>query len=162
MPARHLLAVFCTMLVGLVFQTALINKFIHGVSPDIIIAIVTAVGLIQGPIAGAVAGLVGGMLGDLLFGRLIGLGALSVSAAGLCGGLIGRGLFRENWVVPFIAGAIVAALYQVIYVLGANAFGANIPFGQSLARVLLLTLCYNGVLTGVMYPAIHKAYKWLN
>ncbi len=120
------------------------------------------ISLIDGPVAGAAVGLSAGLLGDMLAGRLVGLGALALGGAGLLGGFLGGSLFRENLLVPYLAGALITVVYDMLFVLGARAFGVKIPFGESLVRALLPSLWYNGLLAGLLFPVVQKTHRWLS
>jgi|LSQX01.2.fsa_nt_gb rod shape-determining protein MreD len=159
---RKLLAVVVGFMLALVIQTALINRWFPGVHPDMMLSMVTIVGLIGGPWTGAFAGIAGGLLVDLLGGRLLGLGALSFCATGALAGWLGQGLFRENRVVPFLAGAVATIVYHVLFILGALAFGVTIPLGETLVRLLFPSICYNGLLTGLLFPVVYKVKKRLD
>lgn len=159
---RKLVAVAVGFMLALVLQTALINRFLSGIHPDIMLSIITALGLISGPWTGAFVGVTGGLLGDLLGGRLVGLGAFSMGGVGALAGWLGQGLFRENKLVPFLAGAVATIIYHIIFILGAFAFGVVIPLGESLARFLIPAICYNGILTGILFPVVYKVRKRLN
>jgi len=161
MSWRNITAGLLVVLTAIVLQTALLNRFIPGVSPDLLIALVTAAGLVGGPPRGAVTGLFCGLFTDLMVDRLLGLGTISMVAAGLISGLLGQGLFRENFVVPFLVGGVVTACRQSLFYLGALAFGVHIPFGESLTAVVIPSICYNGLLTGLLFPLWQRLVRRL-
>lgn len=156
MPGPRLLAAIGILAVALIMQTTLIALVVQGVRPDLVLAVVAGVGLVAGPWAGAVAGLLGGMMADLLTGRLLGLGMLSHMIAGSVSGLLAGRLFRENAFVPFVIGAVVTIVDQSLFILGARAFGIIIPFGDTVARIMVPSMWYNGLLTALSFPLVYR------
>lgn len=142
-------------------QSTVLATWVPRLRFDLITAMAAAFGLIAGPLAGGIAGLIGGLLADMVGGRLVGLGMLTHAAIGLLSGFLGGRLFSENLLVPFGVGAVLTCLEQALYLLGAKAFGVAIPFGKSLARFVLPSLWYNGVLTALCFLLVHKVRGFL-
>ena len=160
MPGRQLW-VIGGMLCAVLMQSTLVAAWASWLRLDLPAAMAIAFGLVSGPLTGALAGLFGGLLADMLTGRLIGLGMLTHGIVGLLSGLLSRRLFSENLLVPFVAGALLICLEQMLYLLGARAFGVVIPLGKSLARLILPSLWYNGLLTALCFVLIHKVNAYL-
>jgi len=149
------------MLFAVLMQSTLVAAAARWLRLDLPAAMAIAFGLLSGPLTGSMAGLIGGLLADMLTGRLIGLGMLTHGIVGLLSGLLSRRLFSENLLVPFVAGALLICLEQMLYLLGARAFGVVIPLGKSLARLILPSLWYNGLLTALCFVLIHKVNAYL-
>jgi rod shape-determining protein MreD len=149
------------LLFAAVLQSTLLAGLTPGVQPDLLLALAVGVGLTSGPLAGGAAGLFGGLAADLLTGRLVGLGTVTKGAAGLLSGVLGRRLFGENFLVPFVVGAIATFADQVLFLAGARAFGVSIPFWHSLTGVLVPVAWYNGLLTALCFPLICGIHRRL-
>lgn len=136
--------------------TFLTHLVVAGVKPDLSLLLVTSFGLLYGPRAGFLSGLVGGLLQDLLYGRVVGLFALTKAVTGYLAGLATGRVYRENPLV--VAGAFVAAafvhdglFYLVFWNSGHQVFTAGV------AGLLGVSMVYHG-LTG---PFVHHwVYSW--
>ena len=136
--------------------TFLPHLVVAGVKPDLPLLLVTSFGLLYGPRAGFLTGLVGGLLQDLLFGRVVGLFALTKAVTGYLAGLATGKVYRENPLVvsaAFVAAALVhdGLFYLIFWNSGHQVF----TFG--VAGLLGISMLYNGM-TG---PFVHRwVYSW--
>lgn len=140
------------LIVGLVFQTTLgSNSVFLGFRSELVLLLALLLALIEGPIQGVLVGFVGGLMLDLLVGRFIGLRATTIMLASIGIGLISNRLYKENFVVRFLAisgGSLVA---QVLYLMGIAAFGGIITWNYTTWRAVLGTSVFNGVLSVILF-----------
>ncbi len=154
--ARCMLAgVIITYLLA-VFQATLGARLsIAGVPPDLLFVWTVCVGLLGGTRAGMVVGFASGILEGSLRQSAIAALAISKGVSGLGAGLLATKLFRENWVVPALAGALLTLANEGVFVLLPG--GARPDAGKLvLGRVL-----YHAVLTPIVFWLVLRARQAL-
>lgn len=154
--ARCILAgVIVTYLLA-VFQATLGARLsIAGVPPDLLFVWTVCVGLLGGTRAGIVVGFAAGILEGSLRQSAIAALAISKGVSGLAAGLLAMKLFRENWVVPALTGAVLTLANEAVFILVSG--GARPDAGKLvLGRVL-----YHAVLTPVAFWLVTRARQAL-
>ncbi|MGH7725208.1 MAG: rod shape-determining protein MreD [Candidatus Eiseniibacteriota bacterium] len=123
---------------------------IGGVTPDFLSLVVVYWALAGGPLAGVLAGFLVGLVGDAETGRFLGLTAGALAAVGFLVGSIGASLHRERppaqFVVLFVATALVLAL-RTLFAVGGD-------LGSWLTAVPLTVLArsaYTAILGPILY-----------
>lgn len=87
---------------------------------------------------------------------MIGLDAFVKGLVGLVVGVVGGRMFWENAFVP-IALVFVASLFnQIVYFIGAKAFGVNFYFASGVIRILLPGTWYNAFTAIALYPLFRR------
>jgi rod shape-determining protein MreD len=154
--ARCILAgVIVTYLLA-VFQATLGARLsIAGVPPDLLFVWTVCVGLLGGTRAGVVVGFASGILEGSLRQSAIAALAISKGVSGLGAGLLATRLFRENWVVPALTGALLTLANEAVFLLLPG--GARPDAGKLvLGRVL-----YHAVLTPITFWLVMRARQAL-
>lgn len=78
------------VVVALVLQTLLSRFLVHGrLGVDLVLVVVTYLGLTSGPVVGVFAGTFGGLVQDALSTGIIGIGGLAKTVVGFIAGIIG-------------------------------------------------------------------------
>ncbi len=145
------------LLAALVLQSTLFARWrLAGVRPDLLALLTVLAGLYGGRGYGAATGFVAGFLLDLVAGRLIGLGALAKAITGYVSGALGGRLFRDNAAV-ILAIVFVGTLFdQMLFLLGAKAFGYPLAFWHGLWRVALPLAWYHVLLVPFVYGPVRR------
>ena len=128
------------MLIGvvaaLVLQTLLAQFLVHGrLGIDLVLVVVTYLGLTSGPIVGLIAGTIGGLTQDALAMGIIGIGGLAKTIVGFVAGVVGT-QFIVSQPLPRFVVFLGASLLQVGVVIGLEMLLELRP----LARTYPLTL----------------------
>jgi rod shape-determining protein MreD len=112
--AKIVLAIF----VALALQTVLARFFMRGtVAVDLVLVVVTYVGLTAGPILGLLAGTLGGLAQDSLGSGIVGIGSLAKTTVGFLTGVAGA-QFIVTQLSPRLLVFGGATVIQAIVVLG--------------------------------------------
>ncbi len=144
------------VLVTLLLQSTVLSALpLWGVYPDLILVVVVAFSLFNGPVFGARFGFVGGLGLDLMIGEMVGLNAVTKMLVGAVIGAMAEKLYKENYLVPFLSVVAATLLDQLLYWLGATAFGMVIPWSYAFHRVVGPLSLYNGVLILIVYVRLH-------
>lgn len=123
-----------------------------GVRPALLLVFVSTVALQSGPWAGLFVGAVAGLLVDLTGGHLVGLSVLSYGIAAASAGLLSLGMFPDRWIIVASAVAVGTVTEQLLYGLGALAFGFQLSIVVLITRLLPVLLLYHLLLTPIVYP----------
>jgi rod shape-determining protein MreD len=103
----------------LVFVAALLQVTIVagldilGGTPDLLLLVLIAVGLLRGAVAGAIAGFCGGLLVDVLTLDTLGVTALTLALAGYWTGRYGETTGRDRAHAPLLAVVVMSILVAI-------------------------------------------------
>jgi rod shape-determining protein MreD len=147
----HLRLALLLAVLALLEVTVMPAGRILGVGPNLILLEVAAVALFRGSGAGAAIGLAGGALLDLWRGQALGLFALSGGATGYLLGFLEPRLFKDNLLVPPVAGLAATLLFQGSFLLLSSFTGSPLALWPALVRVILPEALYNAVLGPVVF-----------
>ncbi len=121
---------------ALVLQTLLSRFLVHGrVGVDLVLVMVTYLGLTSGPVAGLFAGTIGGLTQDALSTGIVGIGGLAKTVVGFMAGVIGTHFIVSQPIPRFVV-FLGASLVQVGVVMALETVLELRP----LARTFPLTL----------------------
>jgi rod shape-determining protein MreD len=146
------------MLLAVLLQTTLLPQLsLLGASPDLVLLVTIAMGLIEGPIAGAATGAAGGLLEDLLLSAITGLTALTYLLIGYTVGKVRPYVQSTSVVVPvasiFIATVAAHLLYSALAVL----LGAPVAGMDRVLQTAMLVGLYNAIIAPFVYPFVKRA-----
>lgn len=136
--------------------TVVLDVRVGGVTPDVMLLLPVAAGIVAGPFEGAVVGFVAGLAADLLVPTPFGLSALVGTVVGFAVGAATGEAASDVWwfssAVALAASAVAVVLYAVLgAVLGEDQF-LHVDLGMVLAVV---SVC-NAVLA---WPAV-QVERW--
>jgi len=156
------IAVICTLAVLNVILESTLFQYtrIYGVKPDFSIIIIVAYAIIRGGSYGTFIGLGTGLLVDMLYGRAIGINALSYMVTGYIIGQAHENVFKDSFIPPLIFNFIAIIIFQHTYLL-LSYFSNNFPstdisYAYMLLKVILPQALYNAVAGSVIYRYIYK------
>lgn len=156
------IAVICTLVVfNIILESTLFQYTrIYAIKPDFSIIIIVAYAIIRGSAYGAFIGFGTGLLIDMLYGRAIGINALSYMVTGYIIGQAHENVFKDSLIPPFIFNFIAIIIFQHIYLL-LSYFSNNFPsigisYAYMLLKVILPQAFYNAVAGSAIYRYIYK------
>ncbi len=126
------------ILIGIYLDSILFSRLnIGGIRPDALMSVVVSAGVLLGSMQGGLIGLGVGLFMDVLFGKFIGLSAMSYMAAGMVGGLFYQKFFADNVIVPAAVAAAGALLKEHIMMLAVLLNGGTFSYGAMLGGYVL-------------------------
>jgi rod shape-determining protein MreD len=129
---------------------------VGGTSPDTLLVVAAAAGLVGGPRRGAVIGFSAGLAADLFLLTPFGLAALVYCVVGYASGEFSGTVVRSARWIPLVAVSIAATLGQVLFAFAA----ATVGWGQLVSAKLPLAALTIGVLGGTLALAVTPAMAW--
>ena len=156
------IAVICTLaVVNVILESTLFQYTrIYGIKPDFSIIIIVAYAIMRGSSYGAFTGLGVGLLIDMLYGRAIGINALSYMVTGYIIGQAYDNVFKDSFIPSFIFNFVAIIIFQHIYIL-LSYFSNNFPstgitYVYMLLKMILPQAVYNAVVGSIVYRYIYK------
>ena len=155
--ARRVTAAVVATFVLAVLQTTLGSRLaVGGVSPDLLFVWTVCIGLSSGGRAGALVGFGCGVLQGSLEQRLIGALAISKLLSGYGAGLLATKMFKENWLVPVVAAALLTVLNE-----GVRLLLSPSPGWLHADRILGTKIVYHALLSPFAYVLLTRARRLL-
>jgi rod shape-determining protein MreD len=149
---RGFLVVFVAALVQVVVVSSML---VDGGTPDLLLVVVVALGLLRGSIPGAVLGFIGGVVVDVVTLGTLGVSSLVLTLAGFWAGRYGETSGRDRRFAPVIAVGAITLL--------AGAFGYVLHYlldEDVVARYALVTaLAPAFVLNLVLALPVHRLVR---
>jgi rod shape-determining protein MreD len=149
---RGFLVVFVAALVQVVVVSSML---VDGGTPDLLLVVVVALGLLRGSIPGAVLGFIGGVVVDVVTLGTLGVSSLVLTLAGFWAGRYGETTGRDRRFAPVIAVGAITLL--------AGAFGYVLHYlldEDVVARYALVTaLAPAFVLNLVLALPVHRLVR---
>ncbi len=133
---------------------------IKGITPDIALITIIAIGLIYGKKEGTFLGFIGGLLSDILYGTIIGLHALPFMLIGYVMGLVSERVYRENRIIPLLFTLIGTFLYHLYFYLIQYLMGVDYSIYEYLRNYTTASLIINAILAILAYPLLLKLSDW--
>lgn len=151
------LYVLLLAMVALWQATVAPHLIILGARPDLMLLTVVSWSVLRGVREGVVWGFVGGLCLDLFSGASFGLSALVLMAVGLFSGLGERAITRGRVVLPVIAALVATPVHGFLYLALLYIAGYKVSWFDTLLRVMLPTMIFNGLLIIPVYTLL----RWL-
>jgi rod shape-determining protein MreD len=128
---------------------------IGGVKPDFVIIMVVSYAILEGGAYSAAIGFASGLFIDILYGKVLGVNALSYMITGYLLGQAHQNVFRDSLLPPALFNFTAVLLYQHIYFLmmylTGNLLYDGISYTAMLLKVILPQSLYNAALGAVLY-----------
>lgn len=134
---------------------------IGGGTPDLIVAVTVSCGLLFGWRVGMGVGATAGLIVDLAFGRIIGLQTLAYGIVGWVCGLTEEKVFKDNWILPSLGGAVASILVQSLALGVMMLFGRMFDVWQEYRMVIFPTSLYNMILTTFVYTGLLRLHRYI-
>jgi len=156
------IAVICALtVVNVILESTLFQYTrIYGIKPDFSIMLIVAYAIMRGSSYGAFIGLGAGLLLDMLYGRTIGINALSYMVTGYIIGQAHENVFKDSFIPSFIFNFIAIMIFQHCFMLlsyfSNNIPGMGISYLNILLKVILPQAVYNSVIGAVAYRYLYR------
>jgi rod shape-determining protein MreD len=139
-----------------VIQTTIGSRLaVAGATPDLLLVWTICIGLLSGPRLGMLVGFASGALEGSLLQSLIGPLAISKGLGGFGAGIISTKLFRENWLVPGIAAALLTLVSDALFLALSSTRGG----WADAARTIGLRTIYHALLAPIAFAAVSRARR---
>lgn len=155
---RRTAVLVAVIVTALLLQTTVFPELtLLGVKPELLYLVTVVFAALRGPAEGAVVGFVGGLAQDFLLNMPKGITALTLTMLGYTVGLARQYITSPSPLLPAVLVALgtaggVAFHQAVAFLLGEE----EDPFSY-VAKVVLLTAVYGGVLTPIFFPVLRRA-----
>lgn len=129
---------------------------IDGVKPNLFVIYVLFIGLFAGKKLGLILGIVFGIYIDIVIGRQIGISGIMLGIVGLLGEYLDKNFSKESRITIMLMIAASTAIFEICcYIFNIIALGVNIEI-ISFAKILLIEVIYNLLITIVIYALIQR------
>ena len=147
------------MVLSLIIQGSLSVFFnFDGRQPDLLLIVVTCFSIMWGSKDGALIGVTAGLLQDILFGRLLGLFALTKLIVGYLSGFTEKNIYRDFVLGPMLIVLMMTFLHEgLAFILSGEV--ARLPLRTAFMNIILPKALYNFCLTPFIYLLIYFANK---
>lgn len=130
---------------------------IASIKPNLFIIYILFIGLFAGKKLGLVLGILFGFFIDVVIGRQIGISGIMLGIIGLIGEYLDKNFSKESRITIMIMIACSTIIYEVgCYIFNIITLEMNIEI-ISFARILLIEVIYNLLITIIIYPIMQKA-----
>ncbi|MFZ5352949.1 MAG: rod shape-determining protein MreD [Bacillota bacterium] len=157
----RVLIISVLLIVNMILEATLLQSVrIFGVKPDFAIMIIVAFSILRGSSYGAFIGFGSGLLVDMMFGRTIGINALSYMLTGYIIGQAHENVFKDSIIpaVIFNAAAIIISqhIFFVLAYFSQNITSDGISYLNALTSIILPQCLYNAVIGGLLYKLLYR------
>ncbi len=156
------IVVICALtVVNIILESTLFQYTrVYGVKPDFAIMIIVAYAIMRGRGYGAFIGLGAGFLIDIMYGRTIGINAMSYMITGYIIGQAHENVFKDSFIPAFVFNFIAVMIFQHSFIIlsyFSNNFPVSgFPYVNMLLKVILPQGLYNAILGSIVYRYIYK------
>ncbi|NMB16998.1 MAG: rod shape-determining protein MreD [Firmicutes bacterium] len=156
---------WCVLVGVTIFAALLQGSLLHwwsflGIKLDLVLVLVASFTLLRGRRDGVLLAAVGGVLLDVLSGRYLGLHVLGKTVVACLIGLVRDVVYKENYLVPFLATFLGTLVDQGIYVFIARLSGLTIG-SEIMGNVLVSAAFFNSLLTLCVYFRLAALERFL-
>lgn len=129
---------------------------IAGISPNLFVIYVLFIGLYANQFLGITLGVIFGLIIDLIFGKTIGITAVMLCVIGFLGSYFDKNFSKENKLTIIFMIAGTTLIYEFgVYFLNSIILEFDREYFY-FARILIVEIIYNILLTIIIYPLIQK------
>lgn len=134
---------------------------IAGIKPNIFIIYIAVIGSYSDKIASAVTCITFGMYLDIINGKCVGETAFLFVLVAIISKILNKNISRENRITLLLNIILVTILYEFLnYIFMCIKLASQIEF-LSFAKILVIELLFNTIITIILYPIIQKTGKVL-
>lgn len=135
---------------------------ISGISPNLILVLVSVSGFMYGRQMGMFTGLLCGLLSDLLYGEVVGISILIFTVIGYLNGSINKLYLKDDYVLPIAAIAVSDILYGIMFYFCHFLLRGRLNLFFYFRSVMVPEMIYT-VLTGIfIFLFVKRIDKWIN
>ena len=149
-------AVALMLLVNFILQSTVFQYIaIMGIMPDSALVIVVAVAILIGNRRGVIVGAAAGIMQDIVYGKPVGITALSYMLTGYFVGEYSGKVFKERLVVPVFFTAGATLLKYFIGIFFSYVLGVPIIISVYIRHYIPVELIYNCAVSAFLYRALY-------
>ena len=159
---RRILIIAVVIYVSFLLQTSVFGRFkLAGVTPNILVCVVSTYGFMKGRKYGITIGFFTGLLLDIFAGGLFGKYALLYMYIGLLNGLFKKQFFGDDLRLPLILIGTSDFLYGIATYLVLFAIRSQYDFSYYLMNIILPEVVYTILVSIFVYYAILHLNNWI-
>ena len=129
---------------------------IAGIMPNLFVVIVLFIGLFASKTMGTIYGIVIGLILDLLFGRSVGIQAVSLGLIGFLAGIFDKNFSKDSRMTIMLMVLSSTVIVEVLNYLFKYMFeGISVEI-FNFVKILILEVIFNLLLTIIIYPLLQK------
>ncbi len=147
------------MLAALIIQGSMLTFLnLGGKQPDLLLIVVICFSILWGSRTGAFIGFAGGFLQDILFGRSLGIFALTKMLAGYLSGFTEKNIYKDFVIGPMVIVFVLTFLHEgLLFILSKEVYQQSL--GSVFTQLIVPKALYNFCLTPFIYLFIYFADK---
>ncbi|CDE70066.1 MULTISPECIES: rod shape-determining protein MreD [Jutongia] len=153
-----LLNIICFVLQASVFS----HLHLGGVSPNILIMVTAAFGLMYGRKLGMFSGVVGGLLVDAMFNSVIGLTILIYAFIGYINGMLNKLYFKDKLYIPALTIVFSDLAYGILYYVCRFMLRGRMDFPFYLLHVMIPEAIYTLIVGLLVYLIMRRIKTYFN
>lgn len=153
-----LLNIICFVLQATVFR----HLPLGGVTPNILIMITAASGLMYGRKLGMYSGVIGGLLIDAMFNLVIGLTILIYAFIGYVNGMLNKLYFKDKLYIPAITIVLSDLAYGILYYICRFMLRGRMDFPYYLMHVMMPEAVYTLIVGLLIYLVMRRIKEYFN
>lgn len=145
------------MVISLIIQGSLLTFFIfNGRQPDLLLIVVVCFSIMWGSKEGALIGVTAGLIQDIVFGRFVGIFAMTKMLAGYLSGFTEKNIYRDFVLGPMLIVLVMTLMQEgLAFILSGEV--TRLPLGPVFIQMILPKALYNFCLTPFIYLLIYFA-----
>ncbi len=156
----RILVISILLVINLIMEATLFQYTrIFGVKPDFAIIIIVAYAILRGSSYSTFVGLGAGVLLDMMFGRTLGINALSYMITGYLIGQAHENVFKDS-ILPAIIFNIAAVFISqhIFFVFSYFTHNIVVEFSylKALTTIILPQCLYNAVIGAILYRYLYR------
>lgn len=129
---------------------------IAGIMPNLFVILVLFIGLFTNKTMGTIYGIVIGLILDLLFGISVGIQAVSLGLIGFLAGIFDKNFSKDSRMTIMLMVLSSTVIVEFLNYLFKYMFEGSSVEIFNFAKILLLEVMFNLLLTIILYPLIQK------
>ncbi|SEK62743.1 rod shape-determining protein MreD [Pseudobutyrivibrio ruminis] len=159
---KKILIIALVIYVCFLLQTSVFSRYrLAGVTPNVLICVVSTYGFMKGRKYGILIGFFVGILLDIFSGGLFGMYALIYMYIGLLNGLFKKQFFGDDLRLPMILIGTSDLIYGVATYLALFAIRSQYDFSYYLLNIILPEVVYTLLVSIFVYYAILHINNWV-
>ena len=159
---KKILIIALVVYFGFLLQISVFSRFkLAGVTPNILICIVSTYGFMKGRKYGIVIGFCTGLILDIFSGALFGMYALIYMYIGLLNGFFKKQFFGDDLKLPLVLIGTSDLIYGVSTYLSLFAIRSQYDFSYYLMNIILPEVVYTLLVSIFVYYIILKLNNWV-
>lgn len=163
MNVKRNILIAVSILLCFVLQTTLFHALdFGGISPNLLIIITAAFGLMYGRTCGMLTGFFSGLLIDMFFGPALCFYALIYMYIGFANGFFNRIFFKDDVKLPIALITVSDLCYGMICYILLFLLRGRFHFPYYFLHIILPEIVYTVVLAVFLYPALLWIHKRMN